>query len=165
MKKVIVIGCPGAGKSTFSRKLSSVTGLPLYYLDMVWHRPDHTVIGRDEFDKRLAEIVAEEKWIIDGTYARTLPLRLAQCDTVFIFDLPLAECIEGARSRLGKERVDMPWTDDELDPEFIQWILDFPRDVLPKINGLLENFDKTVIRFRSRDEADKFISQAMDDNA
>ncbi|MEY8605912.1 hypothetical protein [Muribaculum intestinale] len=32
MKKVIIIGCPGAGKSTFARKLSAKTGLPLYYL-------------------------------------------------------------------------------------------------------------------------------------
>ncbi len=100
MKKVIVIGCPGAGKSTFSRKLSAKLGLPLYYLDMIWHRPDRTVIGRDEFDTRLAEILAEDKWILDGNYIRTLPIRLAECDTVFLFDLPLDECIEGAKSRL-----------------------------------------------------------------
>lgn len=157
MKKVIVIGCPGAGKSTFSRKLAAKTGLPLYYLDMIWHRPDRTVVGRDEFDKRLVEIMAEDRWILDGNYARTLPLRLEQCDTVFFFDIPLDECIEGAKSRLGKERVDMPWTDDVLDPEFLQWIIDFPRDVVPEINRQLTVFDKTLIRFSSRTEADRFI--------
>lgn len=157
MKKVIVIGCPGAGKSTFSRKLSAKTELPLYYLDMIWHRPDRTVIGRDEFDKRLAEIINEDKWILDGNYARTLSMRLAQCDTVFFFDLPLEECIEGVKSRLGKEREDMPWTDDELDPEFLQWILDFPRDVVPEINEYLADFCKTIHRFKSRSEADSFI--------
>ena len=157
MQKVIVIGCPGAGKSTFSRKLSAKTGLPLYYLDMIWHRPDRTVIGEDEFDRRLAGIVSQDKWIIDGNYARTLPTRLAQCDSVFFFDLPLEECVEGAKSRLGKERVDMPWTDDELDPDFLQWIMDFPHDVAPEINSLLESFNGDVIRFRSRAEADDFI--------
>jgi len=157
MKKVIVIGCPGAGKSTFSRKLSAKTKLPLYYLDMIWHRADRTVIGREEFDKRLAEIMAEDRWILDGNYARTLPMRLEQCDTVFYFDLPLDECIEGAKSRLGKELVDMPWTDDELDPEFLQWIMDFPRYIAPEINRYLSNFDKTIIRFRSRAEADRYI--------
>ena len=124
---------------------------------MIWHRADRTVIGREEFDKRLVEIMSEDRWILDGNYARTLPMRLEQCDTVFYFDLQLDECIEGAKSRLGKERVDMPWTDDELDPEFLQWIMDFPRDTAPEINRYLANFDKIIIRFRSRAEADRYI--------
>ena len=63
MKKVIVSGCPGAGNSTFSRKLAGKTGLPLHYLDMIWHRADRTVIGREEFDKRLDKLVKEDEWI------------------------------------------------------------------------------------------------------
>ncbi|MDE6813736.1 MAG: hypothetical protein K2J28_07920 [Duncaniella sp.] len=158
MKRVVVIGCPGAGKSTFSRKLAAKTGLPLHYLDMIWHRADRTVIGREEFDLQLGRLVKEDEWIIDGNYARTLPVRLAHCDTVVFFDLPSEICIEGEKSRLGQERVDMPWTDDELDPEFLQWIVDFPRDVVPEINRHLKNYDKTIIRFHSREEADVFIS-------
>ncbi len=57
MKRVLVIGSPGAGKSTFARKLRDGTGLPLYYLDMVWHRSDRTNISREEFDQRLCEIM------------------------------------------------------------------------------------------------------------
>ena len=161
MRRAIVIGCPGAGKSTFARKLSAKTGLTLHYLDMIWHRPDRTVIGREEFDRRLAQLVAEDEWILDGNYARTLPVRLACCDTVFYFDLPLEECIEGAKSRLGKERADMPWTDDELDPEFLQWIIDFPRNVVPEIERHLKNIDKTIIRFHSRMEADEFLDSSL----
>lgn len=157
MIRVIVIGCPGAGKSTFSRKLAEKTGLPLYYLDMIWHRPDCTVIGRDEFDRRLDKIVGEDEWIIDGNYARTLPIRLAHCDTVFFFDIPLEQCIEGAKSRLGKERVDMPWIDEQLNPNFLQWIIDFPRDVVPEIEHHMRAFDKTIIRFHSRVGADEYI--------
>ena len=157
MKKVIVIGCPGAGKSTFARKLAAKTGLPLYYLDMIWHRADRTIIGRVEFDRQLDKLVNEDEWIIDGNYARTLPIRLTHCDMVFFFNLPLEICIEGVKSRLGKERIDMPWTDDELDPEFLQWIIDFPRLVVPEIEHHLKHFDKTIIRFQSRVEADNYI--------
>lgn len=65
MLKVIVIGSPGAGKSMFSRKLRDVTGLPLYYLDMLWHKPEQTNISEEEFDARLNEIVKKEQWIMD----------------------------------------------------------------------------------------------------
>ncbi|MDE6257057.1 MAG: hypothetical protein K2M53_01595, partial [Muribaculaceae bacterium] len=62
-----------------------------------------------------------------------------------------------AKSRLGKERVDMPWVDKEMDSEFLQWIIDFPRDVIPEIEHHLRDFDKAIIRFYSREEAGEFI--------
>ena len=77
MQKVIVIGCPGAGKSTFARRLRDITKLPLYYLDMLWHKPDRTNISREEFDARLTEILGSGTWIIDGNDQRTLEVRLS----------------------------------------------------------------------------------------
>ena len=74
MKKVLILGCPGAGKSTFARKLRDKTGLPLYYLDMIWHKPDRTTITKQEFDAKLSEIIKQEEWIIDGNYGRTLEM-------------------------------------------------------------------------------------------
>lgn len=68
MKKVIVIGSPGAGKSTFARRLRDCTGLPLYYLDMIWHRPDRTTLSREEFERKIREKTAEDSWILDGNY-------------------------------------------------------------------------------------------------
>lgn len=64
-QKAIIIGCPGAGKSTFARILSDKTHLPLYYLDMLWHKPDRTTVDRNIFDEKLKEIVLKDKWIID----------------------------------------------------------------------------------------------------
>lgn len=158
MSKIIVIGCPGAGKSTFSRKLSEVTGIKLHYLDMLWHKPDKTNISREEFDIGLEKIMANESWIIDGNYTRTLEARLKECDTVFLLDYPLEICLEGAASRIGKERVDLPWTEDEFDEEFKQYIIDFSKDNLPGIYELLDKYrdTKKIIIFKSRNEADDY---------
>lgn len=161
MKRVMVIGCPGAGKSTFSRKLQEKTGLPLYYLDMIWHRPDRTNVSREEFDERLGEITRRDQWILDGNYLRTMIVRLEASDTVFLLDYPLEVCLEGAISRIGKRRGDLPWVETELDPEFRQWILDFQKDQMPEIRRLLEQYGvgREVNVFCSREEGEMYLRQ------
>lgn len=159
MQKVMIIGCPGSGKSTFARKLRDLTGLPLYYLDMLWHKPDRTNITKEEFDARLIEITGRDRWIIDGNYRRTLRVRMEQCDTVFLLDYPLELCLTGAQARIGTKREDMPWTETEFDGEFRQWIEDFPKDQLPEIYQLLEEYRdrRTIVIFRSREESDTYL--------
>ena len=161
MNKVIVIGCPGSGKTTFAEKLNKCTGLPLYYLDAIWHKPYKTHISREDFDERIQEIFNNDKWIIDGNYKRTIELRLKECDTVFLFDLPTDVCLEGAIERIGKGRYDLPWLETELDPEFKQFIEDFPNDTLPYIYELIEKYkeEKQVIIFKSRKDADDYINK------
>ncbi len=159
MKKIIVIGCPGAGKSTFARALRYKTGLPLYYLDMIWHKPDKTNITREEFDLRLSEILEKDEWIIDGNYNRTLEMRLESCDTVFFLDFPTEVCLNGVMERIGKKREEMPWVEEEFDSEFRDWIINFPKDKLPHIYELLEKHsDKEIINFTSREEMNKYLT-------
>lgn len=161
MKKVIIIGCPGSGKTTFAEKLCKKTGIPLYHLDAIWHKPDRTHIPRDDFDARMREIFDEESWIIDGNYSRTIEMRLMECDTAFLFDLPTEVCLQGATERLGKERYDMPWIDNELDSQFKAEIESFSTKMLPIIYNLFEKHrqNKEIVIFRSREEADNFIKQ------
>lgn len=162
-KKAIVIGCPGAGKSTFSRQLRDRTGLPLYYLDMINHKPDRTTVSREEFDRRLAEIMSSDRWIIDGNYNRTLEMRFEKCDAVFLLDFPTEVCLAGAAERIGKKREDMPWTENELDGEFKQWILDFPRDGLPKIYELISKYrdKRSIYIFRSREDIKDYFENTF----
>ena len=158
MKKIIVIGCPGSGKTTFAEKLKDKTGLPLFYLDAIWHRLDKTHISREDFDARLGEILALDSWIIDGNYSRTVERRMAACDTVVLFDLPTSVCLDGAISRLGKGRYDMPWIDTELDPKLKKEIKEFGEKNLPAIYDLLRKYnDKNIIVFKCRDDADSFL--------
>ena len=159
MKKAIVIGCPGSGKTTFAEKLHDRSGLPLVYLDAIWHRADRTHISREEFDKRLSEILRLDAYVIDGNYSRTIERRIASCDTVFLFDLPTDVCLSGAIARIGKKRPDMPWVDTELDPRLREEIEAFRQENLPRIYQLLERYreGKRIVIFRSREEADGFL--------
>ena len=158
--KIIVIGSPGSGKSTFARKLRDKTQLPLYYLDMIFHKPDRTTVSREEFDYRLSEILETDEWIIDGNYLRTLPPRFEKCTEVFLFDLPVEQCLEGAASRIGQVREDLPWIENEFDPEFRQYILDFQKDQMPVINELMEQYGdlRRITVFHSREEADNWLN-------
>lgn len=159
MLKVIVIGCPGGGKSTFARRLKKITNLPLYHLDMLWHKPDKTNISKEEFDLKLEKILKNDKWIIDGNYQRTLEKRLKECDTVFLMDIPVEDCILGAKSRIGKKRKDLPYVEEKFDEEFHQSIIDFPKIKLPEIYRLLNKYqeNKNVVIFKSRKEAENYL--------
>lgn len=162
-QKAIIIGCPGAGKSTFARKLSDKMHLPLYYLDMLWHKPDRTTVDRNIFDEKLKEIVLKEKWIIDGNYGRTLEMRIQWCEAIFLLDSPVEECLVGAKSRIGKQRVDMPWIETEFDEEFKQWIMDFPKNELPIVYELLDRYkgEKSIYVFYSRADIEDYLSKTF----
>ena len=159
MERILVIGCPGAGKSTLARRLHELTGLPLYHLDLIWHLPDRSHVSQETFDCRLAQILDGEHWIIDGNYGRTLERRLERCDTVLLLDYPLDVCLSGAEARVGKKRRDLPWVEERFDEEFRQWILDFPKTQLPQVYELLASVGdgKKIFIFHTRTEADEWI--------
>jgi adenylate kinase family enzyme len=160
MLKAIIIGCPGSGKSTFANKLRNITKLPLYHLDMIWHKEDRTTITKEEFDVKLSNLLEKDRWIIDGNYQRTLEMRLKECDTVFLMDYPLDICIAGVKSRVGHKHDDLPWIEDNLDSEFKEKIVNFSKDKLPKIYDLLEKYkDRNIIIFHAREEADKYLKK------
>lgn len=159
MKKIIVIGCPGAGKSTFSRKLKKKINIPLYYMDQLWHNKNHTTITQEELKVQLNKIFKTESWIVDGNYLSTLEMRIKACDTIFLLDYPVELCLSSAKERIGKKRVDMPWIETEFDEEFKQWIQDFPTLQLPTIYALLKKYHtKNIIIFKTRQEANHYLS-------
>ena len=158
-KRVAVIGCPGSGKSTFSRMLRDRTGLPLYHLDAIYWREDRTTLPKEEFRSALRNIVETDSWIIDGHYASTLEVRLRACDAVFFLDYPTEVCIAGVRARRGQARSDMPWVETEDDGEFLAFIERFHEESKPQVIDLLATYpDKSVFRFTSRAEAESFLA-------
>ena len=154
MKKVLISGSPGAGKSTFARRLRTITDLPLYYLDQIWHCSDGTHILEQAFDQQLERLLQKDQWIIDGNYSRTLERRLAACDTVFLLDYPVEVCLLGAASRIGHQREDLPWIEREFDADFKQHRLPYLYEQLAAVK-----LEKTIIVFKSRDEAQLYLKR------
>ena len=162
MNKVIVIGCPGSGKSTFSRSLHELTSLPLYHLDLLKWNSDKTTVSKEVFLERLQNVLVLDKWIIDGNYGSTIELRLKECDTVFFLDYPVEVCIDGIRQRQGKQRSDMPWIETEDDAEFPEFIRNYNSQSRPKVLELLNNYpQKDVFIFKNRKEADEYLNKII----
>ena len=157
-QRILVVGCPGSGKSTFARRLQECTGLPLYHLDLLYWRADKTTLPREEFDEALDALLAEERWIIDGNFSRTMERRLQRCDAVFFLDLPTEVCLEGVRQRRGKPRPDLPWIETEEDAEFMDFIRSFPEKRAPEIRALLQSHPEVAQTvFHSREEMEEYL--------
>ncbi len=144
MKRVCVIGCGGAGKSTFAKKLSARTGLPVCHLDTLFYQPGWVEIDRPEFDHRLDEWLKRSQWIIDGNFQRTMARRLQTADTVFFLDFPTWRCLYGALKRLaqyyGRRRDDMAeGCHESFDWPFLKQIFSFRKKSRPDIVQILEN--------------------------
>ena len=164
MKKIIVIGCPGSGKSTFSKALHKITGIPLYHLDMLFWNEDKTTVDKAVFIEKLSQILKTDEWIIDGNYASTMQMRLIECDTVFFLDYPLEVCMSGIEERKGKKRSDMPWIETgESDEEFIEFIKNYNVQSRPQVLDLLCKYsNKNIFIFTSRAQADEFLHKCAE---
>ena len=161
MQKIIVIGCPGSGKSTFSKALHKITGIPLYHLDMLFWNADQTTVEKAVFLERLSAVMKKDAWILDGNYSSTMELRMQACDTVIFLDYPLEVCLNGVKSRKGKARSDLPWIEPmEDDREFTDFIKNYNSQGRPKVMELLKTYaHKNIFIFSARAQAESFLSE------
>ena len=158
MERVLIVGCSGSGKSTLSQKLSEHTGLPVVHLDQLFWQSGWVSVGREVFDRRLSEELAKPRWIIDGNFDRTLPLRLAQCDTAICLDYPRRTCLAGIVKRVaesyGQTRPDMAeGCPERIDWDFFRWVWNFPKIQLPVLHKALADAESQgvrVLRFYNR---------------
>ena len=163
MHRVLVIGSPGAGKSTLSHALARRTGLPLHHLDRMFWLPGWVERDRDEGRAELARVLAQDCWIIDGNYGSTLPLRIARADTVVWLDYPTALCLGRALRRWwmyrGHSRPDMTeGCPERLDGEFLLYILNFRRAWRDRNATALAGFNGTIVRLRTRAETAAWLT-------
>ncbi len=141
-----MIGSGGAGKTTVARDLAAATGLPLVHLDRLYWHPGWVATPPDEWQRVVENIVAGERWVVDGNYGGTMALRVVAADTVVFLDIPRIRCLARALRRAvvfrGRTRADMPpGCPERITWEFMRWIWTYPAIRRPKVLTMLAEFE------------------------
>ena len=164
MKKVLVIGPGGAGKSTLARRLGELLNIDVKHLDKFYWRPGWQEPAKDVWVRIVNELARADSWIMDGNYSGTLDLRIQHCDTIIFLDLPRVVCLwRIARRRLlnrNRARPDMAeGCNEKIDWSFVEWVWNYSRRSRPKVMRLLREHSTTkqIIWLRSRADVEKFL--------
>jgi adenylate kinase family enzyme len=166
LQKILVIGCCGAGKSTFSKKLQAILELELIHLDQYYHKPNWEEPKKVEWEKRVNNLVQKPSWIMDGNYSETMDIRIKNADTIIYLDYPNLKCFWRVIKRVfkynGIQRSDMAnGCKEEFDLEFLYFVLmfniRFRKEILTKLNLVKDK--KEVCVFKTDKQADKFLAQ------
>ncbi len=164
MKRVLVIGSCGAGKSTFARRLHEATGLKLIHLDKLYWKPNWVEPAKDAWQEKVREAIQKDEWIMDGNYGGTMEMRLEHCDTIFWLDFPRIICTWRVLKRIAfykkNGRSDMAeGCDERFDWEFTKYVWNFPRDKSPAIGSRLKRFGNLkTFRLKSNQEIERFFN-------
>jgi adenylate kinase family enzyme len=169
MRKVLVIGVGGAGKSTFAVQMGKITGLPVVHLDEVYWEPGWVEPSPEKWRAAVRELVAQDSWIIDGNYGGTMDIRLAAADMVIFLDVPpwvaLWRVIRRWAAHRGEVRPGMaPGCEERLSWAFLMWILRYRSERRPGILRKLRELPRTteIVVLRSSREVPAFLSMMVE---
>lgn len=162
MNRIAVVGSGGAGKSTFSRELSQITGLPLVHLDRHYWKPGWIETPLEEWRVLQSELIAGDNWIVDGNYYRTFDLRFDRADTVIVLAFSRYRCLLRAFLRTtgnyGK-CLQSEGCPERFELEFYQWIWNFPKNVLPELYSILDSYGENlnVIKLKTPRQVENYL--------
>jgi adenylate kinase family enzyme len=170
MRRVLVLGSGGAGKSVFARRLGEMLNIEVKHLDKFYWRRGWTEPSKDEWLQTVIELTHGDSWIIDGNYSGTIEARIQRCDTIIFLDMPRWLCLwRVVKRRLlypNGSRPDMAeGCPEQLNPEFLSWIWNYSRRSKPKIVRLINRYseNRRIVWLRSTAEVERFLSTGLED--
>lgn len=168
INRILVLGSPGAGKSTFSRRLGAVLEIPVIHLDAHFWEPGWEKPEREAWIETQRELIdSSEEWIMDGNYGSTVEVRLRAAETVILLGFSKYRCLYRLLKRRiqyrNRSRPDMAeGCPEKVDIEFLRYIWNFPQDELAPIERRLAFYEKPVAQLRSVEETEAFLDSASD---
>src|SRR5215213_7583113 len=157
MRRVLVIGSGGSGKSTVAAQLGELLNLEVSHLDQFYWSAGWVEPQREEWIKTVSDLIERDSWIIDGNYSGTLELRLQRCDTIVFLDLPRVLCLWRIVKRFliyrDGTRPDMAdGCRENLNLEFVKWVWNYRRRSRPRVIKRLQEHaqGKQIFWLRSR---------------
>lgn len=170
IKRIAIIGSPGAGKSTMAKKLGEVTGIEYFHLDKYYHNSGWVPKPKEEFRKIVSELVLKEEWIMDGNYRGTLDLRAERADLIIFLNYSSVFSIYRIykrifKSKLGREnRTDIPEDcyEEWLPIDFTKWTWNYNKTCVPDTYRILSelNVSESVLKiFKRVKDSEKFIKE------
>jgi adenylate kinase family enzyme len=138
--RIAITGCGGSGKSHLARSLGALLGITPVHLDVLYYDADWKPLDQDAFAALQSDLVAAPRWIIDGNYASTLPIRLQAADTVIFLDLPGWTCLWGIlhrRLRHGSGQHPSVGAYNRITWNFVHYIIGYRRTMAPRVHELI----------------------------
>jgi adenylate kinase family enzyme len=164
MKRIVIIGCGGSGKSTLARRLGEILNLEVFHLDKLYWQPNWIEPPKDEWQKKVEELLKRDSWIMDGNFGGTMESRLLACDTAIFLDFSPSVCLYRVLKRRlkyrGTNRPDMTvGCNEKVDLEFLLWIWNYRKIKKPAVEEKLNKLshEKAIFHLKSQKEVENFL--------
>ena len=162
-RRILVIGCSGAGKSRLAKLIAARYGLPLIHLDCCYWRPGWVEPPEAEWAQEVERLIAASAWVMDGNFSGTMKRRAEMADAIVYLDLPRWLCLVRVLKRValgyGRTRADVaPGCPERFEGAFLRWVWNYPKRSRLRTLDLLRTFPGSIVVLRSKGEIGRWIA-------